>query len=266
MKNLAQPSWRDRFLIAYYRRNWRGLHALMRVNRMRSLRMQTAPGAVFDLQPWEYIDGIILHEGFYEPEVLEALRPFLGEGAVLWDIGANFGLQAISAACLAPATRVFAFEPNPATFTRLQNHARLNQVDVSVQPMALGEREGEASLYVNDDGNSGMSSLMHASTGPATTVRVVRGDTLIDAGKIPAPTAIKLDVEGGEEFVLRGLGRHLTSPTLRAVVYETNAQLLERPAACAATRELIAAGFKITALPRAASQAHLLANFLASRS
>lgn len=266
MKHAVQPSWRDRLLTAYFQRNWRGFHPLLRLNGMSRLRVRTPPGSVFDLLPWEYIDGIVLREGFYEPEVLAALRPFLGEGAVLWDIGANFGLQAISAACLAPATSVVAFEPNPTTLARLQHHARLNQVDVSVQPMALGERDGEASLYVNQDGNSGMSSLLHATTGPATTVRVVRGDALIDSGKIPAPTAIKLDVEGGEEFVLRGLGRHLASPTLRAVVYETTADLLDNPAACASTRELLAVGFKISALPRAASQAHLLANFLAYRS
>lgn len=263
-----QPDLVDRLLAVFARRRWRGFITLRRWLGRPSIRFATRPGANFDLLPGDYIDDLVLREGFYESEVLEALRSFAAPGAVLWDIGANFGLHAVSVALAEPALQVHAFEPNPATFARLEAHARANRTTVRCWPLALGDRDGPATLHVNASGNPGMTTLI---PGPDTRfdaqvgIRQARGDTLVARGELPAPRVIKLDVEGAEPAVLDGLGGLLSSPGLRAVVFESRADLLADPLRCPSASRLLAAGFRFAALTRSEASRHRLANFIATR-
>jgi len=263
-----KPALTDRLLAGYARRGWRGFLTLQRVLRRSAIEVHTQHDAVMSLHPADYIDRIVLHDGYYEPEVFEALQPFFAPGVVLWDIGANFGLHSVSAAVAESALQVHSFEPNPAMFPRLTAHASRNGVAIRCWPIALGERDGTTTLHVVSSGNPGMTTLTpwsEASYDTQVQVPLVRADTLIDRGDIPAPHLIKLDVEGSEAAVLAGFGRRLADPDLRAVVFETMADLLRDPAQCPAARLLQAAGFSFRALPRTAGSAHALGNFLAHR-
>lgn len=265
---LPSPALSDRFLTWWWRRGWRGFHTLRRLRSSPRLLLRTTYGSVFSLDPVAYIDGIVLREGYYESEVFEALRPFLGAGAVFWDIGGNFGLHAVTTKLLAPETQVFAFEPNPSMIAEIQANARLNGVDVAVQPVALAESAGPRTFHVNDQGNAGMSTL-HAWSGGhydrQITVECARGDELVRTGRVPAPTVIKLDVEGGEPGVLAGLGALLRRPELRALVFEAVSGLAQAPDTDPIAGPLRAAGFRFAPLARREHSAHPLDNYLATR-
>jgi FkbM family methyltransferase len=263
-----QPDLVDRLLAGYARRRWRGFISLRRLLRRPRIRLRTRYGAVFSLCPEDYIDRIVLRAGFYETEVYEALRPFFAPGAVLWDIGANFGLQAVSVARAEPAMQVHGFEPNPAVYSRLQAHARSNGTSVRCWPLALGDRDGTATLHINTNGNPGMTTLApwsEARYDAQIQVTLVRAATLIARGDLPCPTLIKIDVEGSEAAVLDGFGDLLSRPSLQAVVFESRADLLADPASCPAANLLLAAGFHLHALDRTENSDHALGNFLASR-
>ncbi len=230
--------------------------------------MRTPYGSQFSLDPIEYIDGIVLREGYYESEVIEALRPFLGPGSTLWDIGANFGLHSITAKLLQPSTQVFAFEPNPVMVTEIQSNCRLNGVEITVMPLALAETEGQATLHISERGNSGMSTLRAWSGGHYDRQVVVachRAEDLVATRGLPPPTVIKVDVEGSEAAVFSGLGSLLHRPELRAIVFEAAADLGRAPVADPITRELRSAGFSFASLERREQTDHPLANFLATR-
>ena len=255
----------DRWLAWYFRRGWRGFLVQMRAAKRRTLRQPCRYGPLFDLDPIEYIDATVLREGYYESEVYEALRPRLHARAVLWDIGANFGQHAVTAAALHPGLPVCAFEPNPAAAARLRAHAALNRVAVHVEEVALGDRSGTARLHVNATGNSGMSTLNDPAVGPSVEVAIERGDRLVDRGLLPPPTVVKLDVEGAEAAVLRGFGELLAAPALEAVVFEADARAAPDPDCCAAATLLRDAGFRLRPLTRREATSHLLANFVAER-
>jgi FkbM family methyltransferase len=266
------PALRDRFLVWYLARGWRGFHALHRCTRRfggsRQIRHRTAYGAVFALDPGSYIDRIVLREGYYESEVLEALRAYLGEGAVLWDIGGNFGLHSITAKVLHPATQVFTFEPNPAMIAEIKTNAALNDVHLTVMSCALAEAAGPRTFHVNDHGNAGMSTLAQWEGGHydrTITVECMRADLLVASGRVLAPTVIKLDVEGGEPGVLSGLGALLDDAGLRAIVFEACARLETRPDSDPVAGPLRAAGFRFTPLARREHSSHSLDNYLAIR-
>lgn len=268
-----QPTFPDHLLAWWWRRGWRGFLTLQRGRHLfggdQRVLHRTPFGSLFLLDPRAYIDGIVLREGYYESEVLEALRPFLTPGAVLWDIGGNFGLHAVTAARLHPAARVFAFEPNPVMIAAIEEHARLNGVAVSVLPVALAAESGPRTFHVNAVGNPGMSSL-HAWPGAQfdhqITVACERADALVARGLAPAPTVIKLDVEGGEPSVLAGLGELLRQPTLRAVVFEGPAGLATNAPSDPVADPLRAAGFTLRSLNRREATDHALENYVATRS
>ena len=265
-----QTSWRDAVLLHFRRRRWRGFYPLFRFLRPQGeIFLRTLYGATFQLRPEEYIDGAVLDEGFYESEILAALQPWLQPGQVFWDIGANIGLNCISAAVLAPGLVVHAFEPSPATVARLRTNIALNAVPVSVWPFALSDTDGEAPFFMDTTFNSGRSSLLATATeaNPAVIpMRLARADTLVARGELPAPNLVKLDVEGAESSVLAGFGALLGATSLRAVVFETDSALLDDPQKCPAARQLLAAGFKLRALTRRENTGHPLGKFLAYRS
>lgn len=257
--------WSDRWLAWYFRRGWRGFVTQMRIARRRTLLKPCRYGPLFDLDPNEHIDSTILREGYYESEVYEALRPRLHAQAVLWDIGANFGQHAVTAAALHPGLRVCAFEPNPAAAARLRAHVALNRVAVRLEQVALGDRGGTATLHVNTTGNSGASTLNNPTVGAPVEVAIERADRMVGRGLLPPPTVVKLDVEGAEAAVLRGFGALLAAPALEAVVFEADARAAADPGCCAAATLLRDAGFRLRLLARRESTSHLLENFAAER-
>jgi FkbM family methyltransferase len=266
------PAWRDRIVTLFRRRRWRGFVRLYdwlkpKTGR-RNLRVVTRYGSQFFLNPWDSVDTHVIAEGFYESEVLEAVRPALGPGAVLWVVGANFGLHAITAKRLYPETRVVAFEPSPAMGARLLEHCELNALTLDLHAYALGEASGPAPFFVNTSGNPGMSTLHPVeafSYDGSLAVAVLTGEAVIAQGRAPAPTALIVDAEGAEPEVLRGLGRHLASPALRTIVFEAPNDFLGRRVPADLHALVTAAGFSLTRLERREATAHASSNFLAVR-
>jgi len=267
------PRWQDRLLARFHMTGWRGFtrlhHLLKPAGGRREIQVRTRYGSQFLLTPWDCIDRHVLTEGFYESEVLKALRPSLSApDAVLWVVGANFGLHAVTAKILHPGARVLAFEPSPAMGARLLENSRLNSVEVELHAYALAEADAILPFHANDSGNPGMSTL-HPAPGfryaPPFHVATVAAATLLARGVVPPPTVLLVDAEGAEEEVLRGFGSYLSSPTLRSVVFEAANEFLE-PGASGTLRDLVTqAGFALVRLERREDTAHALSNFHAMR-
>ena len=258
-------SWHDYFWSFLRRRRVRGFTRLWHAFRgpHETVRVRARFGAIFALNPFAYIDGIVFEEGFYESEVLAAIEPKLHPGAVLWDIGANFGLHAITAARLHREVTVVAFEPNPTEHARLLQHRAWNAPHLVTSSLALSDAASVLPLHLGPPGNSGMTTLApwsKASYSGTVLVATAKGDDLVACGAVPAPTAIKLDVEGSEAAVLRGLAATLNHRRCELVVFEDSLDGDSEP-----KRILRAAGFVLTPLARREHTDHALVNFAASR-
>ena len=232
------------------------------------ITFRTTYGNCVALNPYSYIDRIVLESGYYESEIIEAIRPHLGPGAVFWDIGANIGLHAVTAKFLSPETRVIAFEPNPAMLPRLSRNQALSSVDVEVCAMVLGADRRCATLHLSGEGNPGMSTLKpwdQAGYEAVLNVYCDRVDRLVSTGSLPEPTVVKIDVEGFEMEVLEGFGDLLARPTLRILVFEAEAGA-ERPESNNAIARLLrSAGFQLRPLARREATEHNLENYAAER-
>lgn len=140
--------------------------------------------------------------GSYEKKKQLAIARWLQQGAVAYDIGANVGFYTLLfAKAVGPEGRVFAFEPSPVNVTDLLRHLRINELrNCRVVSAALGR---DVALGCFDFGSShSMGRLSHSDT--TLHVPTLSLDWLIGRGGIPAPTILKLDVEGAEAEVLSG--------------------------------------------------------------
>ena len=157
-----------------------------------------------------------------------ALIESLAEGECFWDIGANVGSYTL----LARARKlvVVAFEPvaeNHATLCR--NLARNGMLDqVIVIPLALGPMVGLTWIHLTDMRSGSASHLLTSEARKSTyhkqLLPIITGDKLIEMYDLPKPHAIKLDVDGCEPDVMRGLEETLNGEQLRVLMIELHDQ------------------------------------------
>lgn len=171
----------------------------------------------------------------YEPHTTRFLLSHLREGDVFVDIGANHGYYTLIAAHrVGDAGRVFAFEPNPQVLAQLEKHVLLNDVErrVEISSLALSDRsQNEAEFFVSSCAtNSGLSSLVLSESAltrgelSSHNKIVVETRTFDDWVKTKRPARLdlmKIDVEGAEEKVLRGMLTTLASTPPARIICET---------------------------------------------
>jgi FkbM family methyltransferase len=247
----------DRLTAFLLRHQLPGASLLQRTLNAADMICETRYGQQFHLRP-DYIDGIVIREGYYESEVLDELLRQLPPNGTLWDVGANFGLHAITVKALRADARVICFEPSPDQAARVLRNAALNKVSVEVVCLGLGDTAKLAPLHVIHAGNPGMTTF-HPWDG-AKYDQVLyspmdSGDNLIAAG-LPFPDVIKLDIEGGESAAITGLQKTLALG---------RTSLLFEGSGCESD-SLRTIGFPVvTPLSRKEDTAHALTNFSAPR-
>jgi len=140
-----------------------------------------------------------------EPSVVRVASEILHHGDTAVDIGANVGfLTRAFSAMVGSSGRVFAFEPDPGTFSYLAyNTRRLPQVVRSAA--AISDRNGTITLHLHPTSamsNSLVNAWEHAHSIEVTTFTFDEWTASIDLAHIDL---IKIDVEGAEPLVLRGM-------------------------------------------------------------
>lgn len=160
-----------------------------------------------------------LQEKVIIQEIVSAIR----DDDVYWDIGANIGTHALLPAAAHPGARVIAIEPHHRNIAKLIRNKTLNELDsVTILPIALSDHTGTATLHGADERPGyGSFSLNNDTAETVANVPVRPGDHMIEDG-IPAPSVIKIDVEGAECDVLDGLADALSEGSIRTVFCEVH--------------------------------------------
>jgi FkbM family methyltransferase len=129
------------------------------------------------------------------------LSSLIQPGDVMWDVGAHHGYVTLFAAGRVGAGgAVHAFEPSVSNRALLQRHVRWNGLrNAMVHPFALSDHDGESSF-----GGTGTSKMYALGAGPEK-VLVRSAASLVAAGVCPAPTFLKIDVEGAEAGTVAGV-------------------------------------------------------------
>ena len=170
------------------------------------------------------LDLELMHGNFEDGEK-RFVRKFLRPGMTVVDAGAHHGLYTLLAAkCVGLRGMVIAFEPSPRERRRLARHARMNGCwNVMVEACALGERAGEAELFMVDGAQDWCNSLRPPAVSEQTEKRHVAVERLDEALwrlRVDAVDFLKLDVEGAERSVLRGAGELLRGDSRPVILAE----------------------------------------------
>ena len=147
-------------------------------------------------------------KGKSEENILNPLIEMLQPGDVAYDIGANIGVHAVFMAKKADKNgRIIAFEPENLAFEKLNENVRLNKLNnVRILPIALGDHIDSGALYNRKQVGIGAMSLIKSRHSEfCQNVDIFPGDLIVKQRKLPLPKAVKIDVEGFEYLVLKGL-------------------------------------------------------------
>lgn len=179
------------------------------------VKIEVTPGHSFRIVArGGHIENSLFWEGTYGHEAVTMRRwtEQARDSKVVLDIGANSGVFALTAAAMG-ATQVHAFEPLPRIYEILrENFASNSFPSLNAWQYAVSDEPGEAELF--DPGGdaptsaslSSQFSHSHFCDGlPTIRVPVTSVDVFCAERGIGQVDLIKIDVEGHEEFALRGM-------------------------------------------------------------
>jgi FkbM family methyltransferase len=158
-----------------------------------------------------------MYFGLYEMEITRLMNHFLRPGDSFVDIGANIGYFTwIGAGLVTAKGQVHSFEPVFGYFGRLQSLKDLNPgFPFTFNNIALGSSAGTLRMYVNN-ANIGNNTLVKNFIAAdeiknEIEVGVKTFDQYAGSCAIGSVRLIKIDVEGFEFEVLKGMDRFLRS-------------------------------------------------------
>ena len=143
--------------------------------------------------------------------LLQFMLSHASPGSVIYDVGAYIGLYSILLAERIKNSLIYAFEPNPVTFTKLvENIKRVGlQKRVIALNAALDECCGKRSFNMSSD--PARSSLYeynatysNNTVAKSVLVNCYSIDYLVESGLCKPPDIIKIDAEGNEHRVVFG--------------------------------------------------------------
>ena len=161
----------------------------------------------------------------HEADVIRVFRTFLAPHSVVLDIGANFGLYtALSASIVRNHGRLYAFEGNPAVFDCLQRTIVANRLyfnpNIVAANVLVSNETGRGVLHYSAHLMAG--GTMSGVESPEGKQRAVEVDMTTIDDFLPAELQVdlvKIDVEGHEPMVLRGMENTIArSPNIRLVI------------------------------------------------
>ncbi len=166
-----------------------------------------------------YYSDINFHAllGLWELASLRFLSRALMESGLLkcdsiaCDVGANIGMYSLwlSRRCI-PEGKIYAFEIAPTTLERLHDNLLLNNIkNVEVIPAACADRNGPVEFFIGRHHHTNSLNADWSGGGHMNPKKlIVNGITLDDffygSTLRPTPDFIKMDIEGGGVFALKG--------------------------------------------------------------
>lgn len=176
-----------------------------------------------------YVDaadmGIAPHlimDGYWESWITKLMAQVIEPGFTCLDIGANFGYFSILMSELSSSGgKTFSFEPNPQIVSMLKATGFVNGGKFEVIEAAVSDKRGQAILTVNDRelGGGTIKPNELLSGRSQVSVPVISVDEFVNEKQLNKVDIIKIDVEGIEPLVFKGMQKTIAdNPGLHIIV------------------------------------------------
>lgn len=162
----------------------------------------------------EIVGTEIYRHGYIEADLTRVLIGNLRPGMVFVDVGAHYGYHSLIASqMVGPDGVVVSLEPTPKTFELLRRNVD-GRGNVRARQAAVGEAPATVRLHDYGSGHSALNTLLEGPRVPPAERRRLRDvsylvtcvtlDQLLATESL-VPDLIKLDAEGSELSILRGM-------------------------------------------------------------
>ncbi len=152
----------------------------------------------FDLYLTDSSDLAILKEIFLDDEYDVSLNC---EPDIIFDLGSNVGLSVIYFKLKYPNSKIYCFEPDPATYQKLRKNT-LQFFNIFLFSVAVSDMVEEAKFYISESSMS--SSLVERERGQKFIfVKNNTLDNIMKENKLTHVDLLKFDVEGAEDLIFR---------------------------------------------------------------
>lgn len=166
----------------------------------------------------------------FEFPTADILKSWGKRSTCFFDIGSNYGFFSFLMLARCPELEVYSFEPNPETFALVQSAKDSNALErMHPYNLGLGEESKKLDLFkgVVDSGHSTFGKHPELiGQAPFNSIQVVRFDDFIIEKSLGLPSSpawcAKIDVEGFELKVLRGMRSALAAKAFLGLVVEIN--------------------------------------------
>jgi FkbM family methyltransferase len=167
----------------------------------------------------------------HEQKFLESMKQELVDDPHIVDVGANVGQFAIACKQIWPPSFITCFEPSVSAFNQLVRNTRPWQDSMSLNWCALGESRDVKPLYSGPGADE--TASLHRRWLPG--IGYLHGSHQVQMVDVWALGALmvrdvdllKIDAEGHELAVLKGLGRELRRERVKRIYFEFNSCALD---------------------------------------
>lgn len=156
----------------------------------------------------------VIHNDFFEPDLIKIMGQFIKQGDTVLDIGANIGNHSVYFSKICGAT-VHAFEGYAPIFPILEKN--IANTSTTLHKTLLGKEKGQASVTNFNSSNAGCTTFSPNNDGdfPICSLDSMKN-------KIGKVHFMKIDVEGAELPVLQGAVETIQKykPTIAIEIWE----------------------------------------------
>lgn len=147
---------------------------------------------------------ILFNSDYFDARERRFLSEHLPESPIFIDAGANIGGYGFYVCHVRPKAQVISIEAQENTFKKLAFNVQQNpHMNIAPANYALADTNGTVRLFINDV-NSGETSIRVKNTSHAAVdVKAITLLKLAQDFNLPRIDAIKLDIEGVEDIVLK---------------------------------------------------------------
>jgi len=166
-------------------------------------------------------------ENAYENFTSDLLLNLSRDNMLFIDIGAHYGYYTVLMGTRHPDCKIIAFEPVPENFEILKRNISLNQLkNTELHNVAVSDSDGVRKFNVTEASDScGFYEHPLTQTSKVIKVRTVCLDNFLkETPKVP--TIIKLDAEGHEPHILKGMKKILIASENIKLIIEFNPKCL----------------------------------------
>ncbi len=188
-----------------------------------SFIVNTKEGLAIDIYLTSQMDTSYFNIDFKKNNLILAEINTLKEGQNFLDVGANIGYYSLFASkIIGNAGRVYSFEPSNREFRRLLKNIELNNcTNIIPLNIALSDLDSEIKFSIAK-GHTGLNSMIIADKSVVKSPQIIRSMRLdsIFNSENKKFHLIKIDVEGAELLVLKGMANLLQEHLIQKLVVE----------------------------------------------